>query len=213
MGLADSIRSAIRSGVVAAVSDPAGRVAIVHRDDVWNLIEEARRTGADPNERLRVLCDRLSGLPLPEIVGFQVGLDEVRRPLDTWMSWAAAARIMGGFCSDDGFWYFQPWVIGLGRDAYERVVADPDALADLPEVRCLAGRPFESWSDAEWPQWEELAYVAAEAYEARTGLEDGLENALDALDIDLPADPSPPDDGLTDTARARLLPKLHALFP
>ncbi|WP_160161678.1 DUF4240 domain-containing protein [Embleya hyalina] len=185
----------------------------MHRDDVWNLIEEARRTGADPNERLRVLCDRLSTLPLPEIVGFQVGLDEVRRPLDTWVAWAAAARIMGGFCSDDGFWYFQPWVIGLGRDAYERVVADPDALADLPEVRRLAGRPFESWSDAEWPQWEELAYAAAEAYEARTGREDGLEDALDALDIDLPAVPNPPGDSLTDTARARLLPKLHTLFP
>jgi hypothetical protein len=27
--------------------------------------------------------------------------------------WGAAWQIMQGFCSDDGFGYFQPWLVGL----------------------------------------------------------------------------------------------------
>jgi hypothetical protein len=31
------------------------------------------------------------------------------------------------------------------------VAAEPDALAELSEVRALAGRPLSDWSDDEWP--------------------------------------------------------------
>lgn len=35
--------------------------------------------------------------------------------------WGAAWQITQGFCSDDVFWYFQPWLVGLGRGAFARV--------------------------------------------------------------------------------------------
>jgi len=44
--------------------------------------------------------------------------------------WGAAYLINGG-ASDDGFYYFRCWLLGLGRDAYEAAVADPDSLADV----------------------------------------------------------------------------------
>lgn len=44
---------------------------------------------------------------------------------------AAASLILGG-CSDDGFEYFRGRLIAQGREVFERSVADPDSLADLP---------------------------------------------------------------------------------
>jgi hypothetical protein len=43
--------------------------------------------------------------------------------------WGAAYLINGG-ASDDGFYYFRCWLIGMGRDVYEAAVANPDSLAD-----------------------------------------------------------------------------------
>jgi hypothetical protein len=40
------------------------------------------------------------------------------------------------------------------------VARDPDALAELPDVRRLVGRDQESWDEEEWLAWEELDYVA-----------------------------------------------------
>lgn len=107
----------------------------------WTLIERSRHEEAVPAERLEWLMTTVAKLPVPEIVGFQACLEDARLPLDSWELWAAADRILGGYCSDDGFWYFQAWVIGLGRAAYEAVVADPDSLAEIRELRQLAGGP------------------------------------------------------------------------
>ncbi len=43
----------------------------------------------------------------------------------------------GGSC-DDGFDYFRGWLIAQGRATFERIVADRDALAELPIVRTSA---------------------------------------------------------------------------
>src|SRR5262249_4867117 len=75
--------------------------------------------------------------------------------------WAAAYLVNGG-CSDDGFEYFRGWLIMQGRAVYERVVADPDALADLAVIRAKA--------PSGWPvECEETLYIAARAYRAATG--------------------------------------------
>jgi hypothetical protein len=42
--------------------------------------------------------------------------------------WGAAYLINGG-ASDDGFYYFRCWLIGMGREVYEAAVANPDSLA------------------------------------------------------------------------------------
>lgn len=77
--------------------------------------------------------------------------------------WGAAYLIKDGVCSSDGFWYFQVWLIGLGREAFERAVANPDNLASVSEVLRLAGRPADDWSLDEWPNWELLDSVASNA--------------------------------------------------
>jgi hypothetical protein len=146
-------------------------------ESFWELIEECRRESRGRDERVTWLCDALSRKSIAEIVQFQTCLDEVTHEAFTWELWAAADRIFGGWCSDDGFCYFGLWMVGLGRGAFYRAVANPDSLADTPEVQCLVDRPRELWDD-DWPEWESLDYVAMEAYGLLTGADDECGDAF-----------------------------------
>lgn len=68
---------------------------------------------------------------------YQLLADSYRAPL-----WAAAYVINGG-CSDDGFDYFRGWLIMQGREVFEQVLADPEALADNPTVCHAAPEGYE----------------------------------------------------------------------
>lgn len=130
----------------------------------WELIEAARRQVLDPSDGSAVASQAvtlLSAYPSHEIVASDQVLwglmaNSYRNPL-----WAAAYVINGG-CSDDGFDYFRGWLIAQGHEVYERVVADPDTLADLPVIcaKSPAARPVEC---------EDTLYIASRAYRAATG--------------------------------------------
>jgi hypothetical protein len=195
-------------------------------DEFWALIEESGRHSADGDDRAAWLAEQLARRPLEEIVEFQLRRAEVKKAADTWPMWGAAYLICRGWCSDDVFWYFQSWLVGFGRETFERVTADPDALADLPQVLSqvdgeAAGEADgdddgeDDEQDGEAPQWEALDYVAEDAYARATGADDGLSRLLEERGIDLPVNPEPADDGLpgSQAERARGLPRLSRLFP
>jgi hypothetical protein len=185
-------------------------------DSFWHLIEGSWRHTADPDVRLEWLTAQLSRLPAAEIVDFQVSLDRLHRWADSWQMWGAAYQICDGLCSVDGFWYFQAWLVGLGRDTFEWIVVDPDALADVPQVRRLAGRGVDCWSEAEWPEWESLDYVAGRAYTEVIGEEDGFEEALELRGHDSALSPEPLGerwDFEDATEVARRFPRLSRMFP
>jgi hypothetical protein len=128
--------------------------------------------------------------------------------------WGAAHQICDGLCGGDGFWYFQVWLIGLGRAAFEHCAADPDNLADVIEVKRLAGHPLRSWSNEQWPEWEGLGGVARQAY--GLGDEEQMERDFEARGHDSRADPRDPGDwwDLDDPDQARRrYPRLSKLFP
>lgn len=135
---------------------------------LWELIESAVAAHGDREDRDRAIVAALSGMSPDEIVGFQLLLHEVSGRSHTWLMWGAAYRIFG-WCSDDGFDYFRMWLLSLGRGAFARVVADPDLLAELSQVRRLAGRERRDWTSMEWPGWETLAYAADQAYRRVAG--------------------------------------------
>jgi hypothetical protein len=185
-------------------------------DGFWTLLERSARETTNPKERLQWLEDRLSRISRTHVEDFQVSLNAARRPIDTNAMWGAANLIMDGVCSMDGFWYFQPWLIGQGQNWHELALRNPDNLADLPAVRALVGRRPGQWPDVEWPQWEELAYVAHRAHERITGQEDSLYDALAVRGQRSPSDPHPIDpawdfDSLTEIQQR--LPRLAGLFP
>ncbi|MFF3710638.1 DUF4240 domain-containing protein [Streptomyces phaeochromogenes] len=106
----------------------------------WQLIEAARNQAPDPNdaeEVARRATSLLATHPPEEIVAAQQVLWNLMADSYTNPLWAAAYVVNGG-CSDDGFDYFRGWLIAQGREVFERIVADPDALADMPAVRAAA---------------------------------------------------------------------------
>jgi hypothetical protein len=132
----------------------------------WKLIEDARRQVSDPADGEEVAARAaalLSAYSRERDRCCRAGLAgadgrSYRTPL-----WAAAYVINGG-CSNDGFEYFRGWLILQGREVFEHVVADPDALADLPVIRAQA-------PGAAYLECEDTLYIAARAYRAATGEE------------------------------------------
>ncbi|WP_225446889.1 DUF4240 domain-containing protein [Streptacidiphilus sp. PB12-B1b] len=181
----------------------------------WELMEACRRQAQGRQARLAWLQADLSRRPLPEIIGFQLCLEQLAAQALTGELAAAARRIFGGRCTDDDLEYFGLWLIGLGPDAYRRALLDPDTLADAPEVLALAGRHWTTWGE-DWPGWETLDYAASEAYELATGDQDDFHDALEAHRDTHPAAAGPtiePQTAHDHPEAARRLLKLSTLFP
>jgi hypothetical protein len=182
----------------------------------WGLVERSRDETPDQDERLEWLASRLAALPPGDIADFQVHLDRLRSQVDTWDHWGAAAVICSGLCSDDGFFYFQAWLVGQGASVFSRVALFPDALADVPAVAALARLgSVERWTAGDWPEFEELDYVAGEAYRLATGQEEGLERLLEARGHSSRSSPDPRGESwdFDDPEQVhRRLPRLGELF-
>ncbi|MFI0895940.1 DUF4240 domain-containing protein [Streptomyces sp. NPDC020983] len=172
-------------------------------DRFWQLIELAHRQAdpADPEVTAAEATALLAALGPEEIVRAQQILwDQMagsyRAPL-----WAAAYMINGG-CSDDGFDYFRGWLIAQGRAVFEQAVADPDALADHPAVRNAAegGDELEA---------EDVLAVPWNAYRQATG----RELPQDSFTITYPALDPAWNFSFDDRAKvAQRLPRLDAIF-
>ncbi|MFJ8663945.1 DUF4240 domain-containing protein [Streptomyces sp. NPDC093795] len=190
-------------------------------DAFWALIDELSRRPGDRDERLEWLRAELLRRPAAESVVFQVRLEDACGAADTRAVWQVANRVEGGACTDDGFHDFTLWLVGQGRKVYESVVADPDALADLPGIRALAGRHRDEWDDDEWPEWEELDYVAQDAFDELTGQEDddgeefldAVEEAAEELADELSAEWEEDDEPRGARPEGEAIPRLTALFP
>jgi hypothetical protein len=78
-----------------------------------------------------------------------------------WDLWAAA-YIINGSCSDDGFDYFRGWLIAQGRGSFYAALADPETLVDVLPADGLAGDGVEC---------EDMLSIGSVAYERRTGIE------------------------------------------
>jgi len=117
----------------------------------WQRVDAARAAaGENTEDRPAELHAQLSGLSAEELESFQQHYDELLNRSFRWDLWAAAYIINGG-CSDDGFRYFRDWLISEGRATFEAALAAPESLAGLPHV-----------GDAEL---ESFGYVALELYE------------------------------------------------
>jgi hypothetical protein len=100
-------------------------------DDFWNIIAKVQKaSGGDFEKKCEFLDTELRRLPLPEVLSFDAHFTECLDRAYTWELWAAA-YIMGGGCSDDGFWDFRSTLISMGRETFERALADPETLVDV----------------------------------------------------------------------------------
>jgi uncharacterized protein DUF4240 len=169
-------------------------------DDFWGVIARATADRpATPDEVAKRAVAELATRDPEEIVAWGRHLDKVMVASGTEDLWAAANVIHGG-CSEEGFDGFRGWLIAHGRDAVARSVKAPDSLANVAVIKAAAetGAVFEA---------PEVLTIAAEAYRQATGAE-------------LPAEERPktrPDvadlwDFDDEEEMQRRLPKLSALF-
>src|SRR3984957_11384455 len=108
-------------------------------DDFWELIETARASAVAGRAFHEVLAGLLAARTEQEILDYQERFDEARQALYRWDVWAAA-YLIGGGCSDDGFIDFRAGLIAQGRGWYQKAGASPDSLADQPSG-ASAGHP------------------------------------------------------------------------
>lgn len=130
----------------------------------WKLIEDARAQVSDPEDAESVAfmaAGLLSAFPRPEIVATEPVLQGIMAASYRTLLWAAAYLINGG-CSDDGFDYFRGWLIVQGREVFERSMINPDSLADLPVI----GPPRIGKPPIEC---EETLYIVMRAHQAAIG--------------------------------------------
>ncbi|MGW2221813.1 DUF4240 domain-containing protein [Nonomuraea sp. NPDC001684] len=182
--------------------------------EFWHLIEQSGCETSGKKARAAWLQDALEQRSSEDILDFESCMLLARRRVDTWLMWGAM-RALFGFGSDDGFWYFQMWLVGLGREVFEQVARDPDALVDVPEVQRLVSmeRRGPLWTKDDWPQFEILDYVAGDAWERVTGKgHESFSNAREARGHELSALPRPSDEDweLDDKEEsARRLPRIN----
>ena len=101
----------------------------------WAEIDQTRTAArGDVDRQTEELTRRLIGRSKAEIESLARTYNAYHARACRWNLWAAGYAIDGGM-SDDAFSDFRDWLIGRGQDVYERALAKPDDLADLPEAQ------------------------------------------------------------------------------
>ena len=97
-------------------------------DAFWALIDEVHeKTQYDMKAKEALLTKRLQSLSAERLRGYGYHWDAAMKEAYDWRLWAAAYVIHGG-CSDDGFSDFRSTVIMLGRKTFREAMRDPDTL-------------------------------------------------------------------------------------
>lgn len=123
----------------------------------WRIIESTRTAAADgPDQQLAALDAALQRATEVQLRDFLASYAAAHQDAYRWDLWAAAYIINGG-ASDDGFAYFRDWLIAQGEATYEAALANPESLVGKAV-------PYET-------EFEDFRYVATEQYEKRFGAE------------------------------------------
>ena len=191
-------------------------ISSVKIDTWWGLIERARATVGDRADDRnpkddplpQALVEVLTTLTPADLAEFAVEHIVVRDSAYRYPLWNAAYLIEGG-CGDDGFSDFRDGLILLGRDTFTRAVADPDTLAELPVVACMAR------DESGWIGYESLSYLIRDSYRRTSGETDSLDVAIERAIHDMARPRQPLGDNWDaedDRETQRRLPRLAALF-
>lgn len=110
----------------------------MNEETFWKIIRKAchkqsKKCGQIPrpiddwDERL---VEALEKLEPDDIIEWNHIFDRFAARAYTRDLWGAAYWINGG-ASDDGFYYFRCWLIGMGKEVYEKALENPDTLANV----------------------------------------------------------------------------------
>ena len=130
---------------------------VMAEDRFWFLIDQTKPGDNEPPRQLIALAEVLRPLSAAEIEAFERAFRTAQKQAYSWDLWGAAYVLNGG-ASDDGFEYFQRWLVSRGRKVFEAAVANPNSLADVVAPGTLC-------------KFEEFAYVPGKVWTEKTGLD------------------------------------------
>jgi hypothetical protein len=132
----------------------------------WSLIQTTLDEAKGACEKqVELLQERLVALPEEEIIAFDKWFGDFHDRSYRY-DLLAAASLMTGSVSDDGFDYFRGWLIAQGREIFHKALDNPDNLADF-----ITLKPFdENGFDFDF-ECEAILYVGLLAFEKKTGRE------------------------------------------
>lgn len=169
-------------------------------DRFWKIIEVATRHDPEAAEDWNnQLVEQLVKLPPEEILEWDRIFDDLTSQAYRNDLWAAAYLINGG-ASDDGFYYFRCWLVGMGRDVCMKALEAPDSLADVVQPNWMS-----EGIDAE----AEIYAAAYRAWQTVTTSPDGVPYPIQRERAELVGEDFDFDD---DEAMRRILPRLSKIF-
>lgn len=130
-------------------------------NEFWILVAR-NRPEQTQEELVRKLKLSITPLSDEDLKAFDKLYGQKMRLLYRWDIWGCA-YIVGGCDSEYDFAEFRNFVISLGQEWFERVIADPDALGELDSWPLKDGNAY--------PYIEDYDLVAGQIYEDRTSLE------------------------------------------
>lgn len=134
----------------------------------WELIDTAREESGGWEEMFLPLVERLSGLEVRDIMMWFQIFQEYQQLSYKQKLWAAAYVINGG-CSDDGFDYFRGWLTAQGKEVFMAALKDPDSLAEVDSCE-------------EEVAFEEMLSIGASAYFNKMGIQRDYDRFYEELD-------------------------------
>ncbi len=115
-------------------------------DDFWGIVDRVHIASPHNGEqKMVVLRAELCLLSDEELTSFCRSFYRHFSEAYSWDLWAAAYIICGG-CSDDGFMDFRASLIFMGHETFERAMANPETLVELgddaEEILCCEGYQY-----------------------------------------------------------------------
>jgi hypothetical protein len=99
--------------------------------EFWSLIDTSRcRARGSPSRQEAILRRLLKDFSPDDVAEFKVRFDNLIRKAYHWHLWGAA-YVIGGGCSDDGFWDFRSWLVSRGKRVYRAALRNPESLAGV----------------------------------------------------------------------------------
>lgn len=132
---------------------------LMKEEKFWSIIKITKDNSKDDFELQQVeLANKLRELTPDEIILFGNRFRSYRGLANTWELWGAIYIIHGG-CGDDSFNDFREWVIGQGKDFYNKTIKNPETLVEVETKK------IENYD------WEGLGNVPGTIFEELTGQE------------------------------------------
>jgi hypothetical protein len=102
----------------------------VGEDQFWALIAQSRDQKPGGDQMAEARRERLAQLSADEVYAFGRYWNAAFDRLFAWPVWDAAS-VLPGWVGDDSFRDVRAWIVSHGRSVVDRVVENPDSLADL----------------------------------------------------------------------------------